>query len=159
MQHLPGIERSVDAVAWRGELAAAVVRRKAGGLGVSNVQLLEDHPQIVEYVRLLARHYQLSGIFNVQFRDDESGVPHILEINARASGGLRISMASGLNFPLIAVQLALGSITPQQVPAPTLGLRLAEAKEVLSLGDVEPRFGRFGQQSPVQPTPTEPESY
>jgi biotin carboxylase len=165
MQHLPGVERSVDAVAWRGELAAAVVRRKDGGLGVSNVQLLEEHPKIVEMVRQLTAYYQLSGIFNVQFREDKHGVPHILEINARASGGLRISMASGINFPLLMIQLASGEITTAEAPKPQLGLRLAEAKEVLLLGNVSSRPAQsqpgivqsvYVQSVYVQPVYTQP---
>ncbi len=137
MQHLQGIERSVDVVAHHGQLAAAVMRQKVGGLG--NVQYLESHPALLEVVRRLAAHYQLSSIFNVQFREDEQGVPHILEINARASGGLRISMASGVNFPWVAVQLALGLIDFKDVQPGRTGVRVTEIKEVVELRDYELR--------------------
>jgi ATP-grasp in the biosynthetic pathway with Ter operon len=137
MQHLPGIERSVDVVAHKSQLAAAVVRQKVGGLG--NVQYLESHPALLEVAQRLTAHYRLSGIFNMQFREDEHGVPHILEINARASGGLRISMASGLNFAWVAVQLALGLIRPTDVQAGRTDVRITEIKEVVELRDYELR--------------------
>lgn len=131
MQHLGGVERSVDAVAWNGELAAATVRCKVGGLG--NVQLLEDRPDLVEATRRLARHFGLSGVFNAQFKDDDAGVPHMLEINPRPSGGLYLSLASGTNYPLVALNLALGRLRPEDVPPPATGLRVTEVKQALVL--------------------------
>lgn len=133
MELLPGVERSVDCVAWRGELAGAVVRKKVGGLG--NVQELEDHPELLGVARALTAHYGLSGLFNIQFKEDLHGRPVVLEINPRASGGLRTSLASGLNFPLAAVQLALGQIRPDQVAPGRTGLRLTELKDVVELRD------------------------
>ncbi len=131
MEHLPGLERSVDCVAWAGDLAGAVVRAKVGG----GVQELQDHPALLDVVRRMTRHYGLSGLFNVQFKEDVTGAPCVLEVNPRAAGGLATSMVSGLNFPWVAVQLALGLITPADVPAPRTGLRVTEVKDVLELTD------------------------
>ena len=137
MEHLPGLERSVDCVAWEGELAGAVVRAKVGGLG--NVQELQDHPALLAVVRRMTAHYSLSGLFNVQFREDVAGEPCVLEINPRASGGLATSMVSGLNFPWVAAQLALGLTTPAEVPAPRTGLRITDLKEVVELPEASLR--------------------
>ena len=131
MHTLEGAERSVDCVAWRGELASCVVRRK-GGEG----QLIEDRPDLLEAARALTKHYHLSGIFNFQTKNDRARKPNLLEINARASGGLRYSMAAGVNFPEIAARLALGDLRPCDAPQPRTGIRVIESKRALVLPDV-----------------------
>jgi ATP-grasp in the biosynthetic pathway with Ter operon len=129
MHTLEGAERSVDCVAWQGELAAAVVRRK---LPSGGPQLIEDRPDLLEAARRIARKYQLSGIFNFQTKDaqlaDGARQPNMLEINARASGGLRYSMAAGINFASLAAQLALGELQAADAPEPRTGIRVAEIK-------------------------------
>ncbi|WP_424951633.1 ATP-grasp domain-containing protein [Deinococcus sp.] len=134
MYTLEGAERSVDCVAWQGILAAAVVRRK---LPDGGPQLTEDRPDLLAAARQIARKYHLSGIFNFQTKDaqhpDGTRVPNMLEINARASGGLRYSMAAGINFASLAAQLALGELKPADAPTPRTGLRVAEVKTALVL--------------------------
>ncbi|GGM10780.1 ATP-grasp domain-containing protein [Deinococcus aerophilus] len=131
MHTLEGAERSVDCVAWRGELIRAVVRRK-GGEGGQNI---EDRPDLVEAARRIAARYGLSGIFNFQTKDgpDASGrtrTPNMLEINARASGGLRYSMAAGVNFPLLLLDAATGVLDRAALPPVQTGLSVAEDKVV-----------------------------
>lgn len=129
MHTLEGAERSVDGVAWQGELAAAVVRRKLPGGGP---QLIEDRPDLLDAARHIASRYRLSGIFNFQTKDAQlpggARQPNMLEINARASGGLRYSLAAGVNFASLAAQLALGVLAPHDAPPPRTGLRVAEVK-------------------------------
>ncbi|ADV68781.1 ATP-grasp domain-containing protein [Deinococcus maricopensis] len=133
MHTLEGPERSVDCVAWRGELAAAVVRRKGAG----DVQVLEDRPDLVEAARQIARTYGLSGIFNFQTKDDGAGRANMLEINARASGGLRYSLMAGVNYAEWAADLARGVRGPADFPAPRTGLRVREVKGVEVVQAVE----------------------
>ena len=129
MHTLEGSERSVDCVAWQGELGAAVVRRK---LPDGGPQLIEDRPDLLEAARQIARRYSLSGIFNFQTKDAQhqggERVPNMLEINARASGGLRYSMSAGVNFASLAARLALGEVRATDVPGPRTGIRVAEVK-------------------------------
>ena len=129
MHTLEGAERSVDCVAWQGELAAAVVRRKLPGGGP---QLIEDRPDLLQAARQIAHTYRLSGIFNFQTKDhqlpDGGRAPNMLEINARASGGLRYSMAAGINFASVAARLALGELKAEDAPRPRTGIRVAEVK-------------------------------
>ncbi|MFO0799848.1 MAG: ATP-grasp domain-containing protein [Gemmataceae bacterium] len=120
MEYLPGPERSVDALAENGRLVGAVVRRKGGGW-----QQIEDNPRLIEVVRRMATRLRLTGLFNAQFRD-AGGEPHLLEINPRMSGGLPMTFRSGLNLPLWAVRLALGSATAADVPAPCTGARVPQ---------------------------------
>ncbi|MBY0525727.1 MAG: ATP-grasp domain-containing protein [Gemmataceae bacterium] len=130
MQYLPGPERSIDCLAQRGSLIRCVVRLK------SNVpdgpQLLEANPALEAMVGRLTERLRLDGLFNVQFRDCD-GVPYLLEINPRMSGGLLYACMSGLAFPYWAVRVALGTATPDQVPRPRTGLRVSKVNRAILL--------------------------
>ncbi|MGQ0698686.1 MAG: ATP-grasp domain-containing protein [Panacagrimonas sp.] len=122
MQHLPGHEYSVDMACDRGEVLAAVIRRKPlSGAG----QVLVAHPEIESSARALVAQFALSGLINIQFKEDADGRACLLEINPRASGGIGMSCLSGLNLPDIAYRACLFGERPV-VPAPRLGLRVAE---------------------------------
>lgn len=130
MQYLPGVERSVDCLARRGELIRCVVRRKPDRDG--GAQLLEENPEIVEAVRRLTARLGLDALCNVQFRDAD-GVPHLLEINPRMSGGLHFACLSGVAFPYWAVRLALGTARPEDVPVPRTGVRVGQVSQAILL--------------------------
>ena len=128
MRYLDGPEFSVDVLAHAGQLAAAVVRRKQG-----SVQHLEDQPELVESARQITARFGLSGIFNLQFKA-ESGVAKILELNPRPSGGIGVSMCSGINFPYWAVLLATGQARCSDVPPPRLGAWVAQISQPVVVG-------------------------
>lgn len=128
MRYLEGPEYSLDVLAHAGELAAAVVRRKQG-----SVQHLEDQPELVESARRITSHFGLSGIFNIQFKA-EAGVAKILELNPRPSGGIGVSMCSGINFPYWALLLATGAARCSDVPAPRLGSWVAQLNQPVVVG-------------------------
>lgn len=127
MHYAEGIERSVDCLAHRGTLVTAICRVKHGA-----TQWLEDRPDVVEIARSLAERYRLNGIFNFQLRD-HNGVPHLLEINARPSGGLFISMQSGVNMVDWLVRLELGLASISDVPSPKLGFPVGRSEVAVSL--------------------------
>ncbi len=129
MRYLTGDERSVDCLAHEGELARCVVRRKGEG-----AQVLEDNPVVVEMAAALTKTLNLTGVYNIQFKDDNEGTPYLLEINPRASGGLPMATLSGLNFYHWAIQLLLGSCVPADVPQPRTGLRVTMGSVALNLG-------------------------
>ena len=85
----------------------------------------------------LTRVLNLTGVYNIQFKDDDAGVPHLLEINSRASGGLPMAALSGLNFYHWALQLLTGKCTPADVPQPRTGLRVTMGSVALMLGEVQ----------------------
>ncbi|HVK07461.1 MAG TPA: ATP-grasp domain-containing protein [Gemmataceae bacterium] len=118
MEFLAGAERSVDCLARRGELVRCVVRKKTDA--TDGPQLLEANPHVESMTRRLTGHLRLDGLFNVQFRD-RGDEPHLLEINPRMSGGLFYACHSGVNFPVWAVRLALGTASPGDVPQPETG--------------------------------------
>jgi ATP-grasp in the biosynthetic pathway with Ter operon len=134
MPYMEGPERSIDCLGHEGELVRCVVRLKPRGTNIG--QLLEHNPAVEETARTLTRHFALSGVYNIQLRDMQ-GVPHLLEINGRMSGGLHFAHFSGLSFPYWAIQLLLGRCQPRDVPVPRTGLRVGE----VSVGIVLPEDG------------------
>ncbi len=130
LEYLPGAERSIDCLAWQGELVTAVVRRKASP---APWQLVEDHPESLELARQLCRQFQLNGVINIQTRErlgpDGRMQPVLLEINPRMSGGVGMSSAA-YNLPLAAVRLALGQALDLPLVRTGLQVRLAETVTV-----------------------------
>jgi biotin carboxylase len=113
MELLEGYEYSIDCLASaEGELLAAIPRRKEAG----RLYLLEDVPELLELSRRFAEEYRIPYVYNIQVKYNK-GVPKLLEINPRMSGGLYITCLSGVNIPYLAVKAVLGqpidAITPQ----------------------------------------------
>ena len=147
MEYLDGSEFSVDVLAEAGTVVAMVCRRKPMNgqvrfSGTSHTlrveegqsQVLAREPEIEEMVRRLARYFNLGGLFNVQFRSkaERPERPCLMEINGRMSGGLPYVALSGLNLPLLAIQMAMrapGEILPE-IPVPNLPLRVQDRAEV-----------------------------
>lgn len=112
MELLEGLEYSIDSLAdSNGRLLAAVPRRKAGG----RLRLLDQVPELLAIAERVAETYQIPYNFNIQVKYNQ-GVPKLLEINPRMSGGLHVSCLSGVNFPYLAVKSALGMDVPVQKP-------------------------------------------
>ena len=132
MEYLDGPERSVDCLAFQGELVTAVARRKEG-----RHQSLETSGTAIEGARWLVERYRLDGIVNIQFRDTRA-TPHLLEINARMAGGMLYSCAAGVNLPYWSALLALGLAQPNDVPAPNAGLRVAPITGALIIPNETP---------------------
>lgn len=104
MELLEDDEYSIDCLAKTdGELLAAVPRRKAGG----RVRHMESRPELLQLAADVARHYKIPYNYNIQVKY-HAGVPKLLEINPRMSGGLHVTCLTGINFPYLAVRLALG---------------------------------------------------
>ena len=135
MRYLAGFERSVDCLALQGDLIRCVVRRKGEEEGAP--QVLEENHEVAKMAAALTKVLNLTGVYNIQFKDDHASVPHLLEINSRASGGLPMAALSGLNFYHWALQLLMGKCTPADVPQPRTGLRVTMGSVALSLGEVE----------------------
>ena len=134
MHFCEGVERSIDALAYRGKLVQAVVRRKDG----EGVQLLEHSDSALEIAGKLAQKYNLSGVFNFQLKEKD-GVPQMLEINARPSGGLyQAMMAPGFNPMRYNLLLHLGLARVKEVPTPRVGIRVAVRSSAVALEERVP---------------------
>jgi len=118
MPYLAGSERSIDCLAYNGELVACVIRRK-----MSQGQVLEHNPELVAQVRRLVKVFGLDNFFNAQFRE-KNGQYYLLEINPRMSGGTHYTFHSQLNLPFLGAMLNLGLMSPADVPAGVTGVRV-----------------------------------
>ena len=114
-QLLVGEEYSVDVLARAdGSVAAAVPRARLkvdSGIAVAARTLHDD--ALEGGARAVVSHLGLRGIVNVQFRRDEQGVAHLLEINPRLPGTMTITVASGIDMPYWFVAEPLGSTIPE----------------------------------------------
>ncbi len=121
MEHLGGHEWSVDCAGRHGELLCAVQRKKP--LLAGHGQTIDNNAEIQGMVTRLTEHYQLNGLFNIQFKEGQQGV-RLLEINPRPSGGFGMACLSGANLAKIALQSIKGDIV--QTPVIQYGLKVTE---------------------------------
>lgn len=117
MELLPDEEVSIDCLAdSEGKLLAAIPRRKSSG----RIYLLEDKPELLEIASRVAERCRIPFVYNIQVKYN-NGVPKLLEINPRMSGGLYITCLSGVNMPYLAVKAILGQ--PFEPPIPQFGIQ------------------------------------
>jgi hypothetical protein len=58
--------------------------------------------------RILA-HFRWTGVAMVEFKEDAAtGVPYLMEVNARFWGSLQLAIDAGVDFPALLVGMALG---------------------------------------------------
>lgn len=115
---LPGAEYSVDVLSTpEGESLAAVPRERLkidSGIAVTS-RTVKDR-ELMDHGKRIVSHLRLSYVSNVQFRRDSDGTPRLLEINPRMPGTMPLTVASGINMPLLAVRMGLG-LTHEPVPS------------------------------------------
>lgn len=104
MEHLPGLEASIDIVARHGEMLVAGVRIK---LDANRQHIATDHV-LTDHAAMLVRRYALHGAVNIQYRQDRDGRWRILEINTRPAGGAFYCEAVGIPFAATWMDVALG---------------------------------------------------
>ena len=117
MELLPDEEVSIDCLADAdGRLIAAIPRRKSSG----RIYLLENRPELLEIASRVAERCRIPFAYNIQVKYNE-GIPKLLEINPRMSGGLYITCLSGVNMPYLAVKAILGEAIER--PEPQFGVK------------------------------------
>jgi hypothetical protein len=128
-EYLDGPEWSIDCLADRGRMLAAIPRRKQGG----RVQVLDDEPGLVQMATEIAAHFGLSFLFNVQVRAAATGWPaKLLEVNPRPAAGSIVSSASGVNLPAKALDLLLDGTV--EIPTPHLGIAVSRIEVEVPVG-------------------------
>lgn len=113
MPYLNGPEHSLDCLAFKGELLAAVPRSKSQG-GID--EIIEDRPDLIEQAAALTRLLLLDGLFNVQFLESETGKSYLLEINARMAGGVYMGIFAGVLLPYWAIRMSMGTASTTDIP-------------------------------------------
>jgi biotin carboxylase len=93
-------EYSIDCLAKEGELIVAIPRRKVDAYR----QNLEYREELIEIAQKITKRYKLSYLFNIQVKY-HNGLPYLVEINTRFSGGMYKVGATGANMLYWAIQL------------------------------------------------------
>lgn len=106
-EFLPGKEYTVDALFNKdGKLVAAVPRERIRVFGsASLIGKTEKNYQIIKFVRKISTKLKFFGPVNFQFKEDKEGVPKLIEINPRCSGGMAITYRSGINLPKLTLTI------------------------------------------------------
>jgi biotin carboxylase len=126
MEYLDGYEYSIDCLAYNGQLLATVPRKKVD----ARIRILEENQELIKISQRFFQLYKLPYIFNIQVRYS-GGVPKLLEINPRMSGGLHISCLSGINFPYLAVKLL--TTGKAEVPVPKFDISAYQIEQTVIL--------------------------
>jgi len=131
LEFLEGREYSIDCVSSEEELYAAIPRMKGDG----RVRELVDSLELIQLATMFHQEYKLPYVFNIQVKYNE-GVPKLLEINPRMSGGMHVSCLSGINLPYLAIKILLGEKVGRLKPQ--FGIRAShiEKEMVLKYGDI-----------------------
>ena len=111
---LPGPEHSLDVIARADGHVAGVVPRERlkvdSGIAVTGRTLHDD--KLDTFARTVAERIGLTTVANVQVKEDASGEPSLLEVNARFPGTMPLTIAAGIDMPALAVGEALGTPIP-----------------------------------------------
>ncbi|WHY88433.1 ATP-grasp domain-containing protein [Neobacillus novalis] len=131
LEYLEGREYSIDCLASSEELLAAIPRMKGDG----RVRELVESMELIELAHRFHQEYRLPYIFNIQVKYN-NGVPKLLEINPRMSGGMHVSCLSGINIPYLAIKILLDEkVEPLK---PQFGIRAShiEKEMILKIADI-----------------------
>ena len=135
--YLPGEEYSVDVLAdVTGHVVAAVPRvRERVDSGVSVAGRTVHDAELERLGAGVAAATGLTYVANVQFRRDTGGKPALLEVNPRFPGAMPLTVASGVDMPLMALDALRGR------PLPTH----ADFRDTAMVRYLEERFVALGE--------------
>ena len=127
LEYLEGYEYSIDCIAEAdGTLLTAIPRKKAHG----RIREIEYNEELIQIAHKMAELYKIPFVFNIQVKY-KNGIPKLLEINPRMSGGLHISCLSGINIPYYAIKTLLGGKVGELHP--TFGIKATHIEQSIIL--------------------------
>jgi hypothetical protein len=155
---IPGTAANGLFVAQRGQILAHIqvgVVRTLSETGASVIVDRIDHPAILDAAEKLAAHLQLSGILGLDFiLHADTGEPHLLEINPRATQLCHIPLNPAQNtFATLTDAIyfvASGNIPQQPSPLPVHN-RFAFFPQVLTLPSDDPALATATVDRPDEP--------
>lgn len=127
LEYLDGYEYSIDCIAQAdGTLLTAIPRKKGNG----RIREIEHNEELITIAHKMAELYKIPFVFNIQVKYKD-GIPKLLEINPRMSGGLHISCLSGVNIPYYAIKILLGGKVESLHP--TFGIKATHIEQSIIL--------------------------
>ena len=113
-RRIEGPGTGVFLLRWEGETRAVFAHRRirekppSGGVSVCRESVAAEPELVARSERLLERA-GWQGVAMVEFKvDARSGVPYLMEVNARLWGSLQLAVDAGVDFPRLLVEAALG---------------------------------------------------
>ncbi|WP_205528640.1 ATP-grasp domain-containing protein [Desertimonas flava] len=121
---LPGLEHSLDVLAYRDGHVAAVVPRSRLKVdsGIAVAGTVDPDEDLITYGRRVAQALGLTSVANVQVKQAANGAPRLLEVNPRFPGSMPLTIAAGADMPVLAVADVLGRDVPADVPIRALAM-------------------------------------
>lgn len=123
-ERIDGWGLGVFLLLWDGDVIGRFAHRRIrekppwGGVSVYR-ESAEPEPELFHKSAELLRAFGWRGVAMVEYRVEEAtGVPHVMEINGRFWGSLQLAVDSGVDFPRLLLDLALG-----RSPEPVLEYR------------------------------------
>ncbi len=110
MEYLPGDEYTVDVFSFPGARILEAIPRRRDQIrsGITFAGTVVRREDMIEYSKALALKLNLEFAFGFQFKEDEKGVPRLLECNPRVQGTMVMSTFAGRNFIYAGVAAVLG---------------------------------------------------
>jgi carbamoyl-phosphate synthase large subunit len=95
----------------QGNFVVAVPRERIKvSAGISSVGRITKNDILINFVKKISKNLKFWGPINFQFKKDKKGILKLIEINPRCSGGMAITMESGLNPPELTLKLLKGEV-------------------------------------------------
>jgi len=138
--YLPGPEYSVDVFATaKGKVMAAVPRERLKiDSGIAVAARVRRDPTLEKWAMKLAERLKLAFCANVQFKLDHDGTPRLLEINARFPGTMPLTVAAGINMPLLCLKSLYGeTIHAEQCKYKEIAVMRYLQETIVPSGEVE----------------------
>jgi carbamoyl-phosphate synthase large subunit len=138
-EYLPGTEYSIDVLAdVTGHVVASVPRvRERVDSGVSVAGRTLHDRELEELGAAVATVTGLTYVANVQFRRDAAGRPALLEVNPRFPGTMPLTVASGVDMPLMALDSMRGRPLPDHAGFRDVSMVRYLQERFVELGEVE----------------------
>ena len=76
--------------------------------GISTKGQLLHNEFIEKTCKSLCKFLKLKGPVCIQMKEDEDGIPHLLEVNPRSGGGSYLATMAGVNFADMIIKLVKG---------------------------------------------------
>lgn len=112
-QRLTGRKYKLDGVFDRGRCVGTgtyrILRCKgAGRFGTSTYRVTDEFPELTNYCIRAFEALNWHGMFNTDWICDDEGVPRLIDINGRLSGGVAVPTLAGMDLPWLWYQVAIG---------------------------------------------------
>jgi predicted ATP-grasp superfamily ATP-dependent carboligase len=127
-QYIDGQGQGIFALYDRGQAVCFFAHRRLrekppwGGVSVLSESVQPD-PRMLDIARTLLDRVAWHGVAMVEFKVAADGTPYIMEVNTRFWGSLQLAIDSGVDFPYLLYQIAIGE-RPDPVDQPIVGCKL-----------------------------------